>query len=245
MSLTGQVALLATRIGQEVKALSARVTTLESAGGGGGASTGAANTWTQPQTFQSGAAGVTPQVTKGAAGQTADLHRYVDAGGVLQAAIDALGVFRSGGRRIAPLTSRLTSQASTSATTYGPTGLTVSVAAAGVYLIRVVGSYQSAATTTGIGLQFGGTCTVTGLRALVKIWGATATTATAQVQTALAPNAAKSTAVAAASTAYPFEIEGLVRVNAAGTFEVQFASEVAGSAVNVHIDSYLSLQEVA
>jgi hypothetical protein len=215
------------------------------AGSGGSLDTAAVYVWTNTHTHTAPNATTPAHITKAAASQTGAVWRLVDSNNVVQAEIDATGVYRSGGRRTAPLTSRLTANASSTSTSYSSTGLSLTTAAGAVYMIRAIGSYQTAATTTGIGLQIGGTTTATSIRTQNVTWGVTATTATQFVQVALAPGLAKSTAVATANNPFPFSIEGLIQVNAAGTLDLQFATEVAGSAAIVHANSYLMLQEIA
>lgn len=137
------------------------------------------------------------------------------------------------------LVSRLTTAPTSTVVTYAGTGLTLNVTAATAYHFRASGQYRTAATTTGIGLRVGGTCTATGVRYMVKVWGvASASTPVVVVASALA-TANLTTAVLAATTDYLWEIEGVIRVNAAGTLTVDFASEVAASTVTIQPDSFL------
>lgn len=140
------------------------------------------------------------------------------------------------------LSSRLTAAATSSVVTYAGTGLSLSLVAGKVYEVKAFGQYRTAATTTGIGLRLGGTATATGVRYTVTIWSASTPT---QLQASALATALLTTAVAAATTDYTWEIRGLIRVNAAGTLTVDFASEVASSVVTIQPDSYLLAQEVA
>lgn len=140
-----------------------------------------------------------------------------------------------------PLSSRLTAAATSSATAYGATGLTVTLAAGKVYELKAFGQYRTAATTTGMGLRLGGTATATGVRYTTTIWNASTPT---QQQASALSTALLTTAVTAANTDYTWEIRGLIRVNAAGTLTVDFASEVAGSLVTIQPDAYLMAQEL-
>lgn len=140
-----------------------------------------------------------------------------------------------------PLSARLTAAATSSVVTYGSTGLTVTLAAGKVYELKAFGHYRTAATTTGLGLRLGGTVTATGVRYTTRIWNANAAS---QVQASALSTALLTTAVAAANTDYMWEIRGLIRVNAAGTLTVDFASEVAASLVTLQPDCYLLAQEV-
>lgn len=138
------------------------------------------------------------------------------------------------------LSSRLTAAATSTVVTYAGTGLSVSVAAGVSYRFRASGQYRTAALTTGIGLRVGGTCTATGIRYVIKTWGAATSASTPTVVTAAALATASLTAnVVAATTDYLWEIEGVIRVNAAGTLTVDFASEVAGSTATIQPDSFL------
>lgn len=141
-----------------------------------------------------------------------------------------------------PLSSRLTAAATLSATAYGATGLTVTLAAGKVYELKAFGQYRTAATTTGIGLRLGGTATATGVRYTTTIWNASTPT---QLQASALSTALLTTAVTAANTDYTWEIRGLIRVLAGGTLTVDFASEVAGSLVTIQPDAYLMAQELA
>lgn len=147
----------------------------------------------------------------------------------------------SGNLRALPLSSRLTAAASSSVVTYGSTGLSVSLAAGKAYELKAFGQYRTAATTTGIGLRLGGTCTATGIRYSITAWNASTPT---QLQASALSTALLTTAVTAANTDYTWEIRGLIRVNAAGTLTVDFASEVASSAVTIQPDAYLMAQEL-
>lgn len=141
-----------------------------------------------------------------------------------------------------PLASRLTAAATSGVVTYTGTGLSASVAAGKAYEIKAFGHYRTAATTTGLGLRLGGTATATGVRYSVTIWNGSTPTL---LQASALSTALLTTAVTAAATDYSWEIRGLLRVNTAGTLTVDYASEVAGSAVTIQPDSYLVADEVA
>jgi hypothetical protein len=144
------------------------------------------------------------------------------------------------------LSSRLTGTVTTTLATYTNV-MTISGLLAGkAYAITVVGTYSTAATTTGIGFRIGGTCTATGIRVATTIYGLTATTYTQYISTTLNPTPAASTGVASASPAeYSFTMNGLIRVNAAGTLTLDVRSEVATSQITVQPETYFLLEEVA
>lgn len=143
------------------------------------------------------------------------------------------------------LTSRLTASVANSTVTYASTGLSITLEAGKTYEIKAFGQFQSAATTTGIGLRLGGTATATRIRYNIFIYGmGTANTLSVRSPTSINGSPTASPGVAAAATEYPWTIEGLIVVNAGGTLTVDFMSEVAGSAVTIQSDSYLEVQEV-
>lgn len=141
----------------------------------------------------------------------------------------------------AALASTRTTAVTQNAVAYVTTGLSVPLAAGKVYTIKAWGHYRTAALTTGIGLRLGGTATATGVRYTTTIWNASTPL---QGQAAALATATLSTAVAAANTDYTWEIRGEIRVNAAGTLVVEFASEVAGSVVTIQPDCYLICEPI-
>jgi hypothetical protein len=139
---------------------------------------------------------------------------------------------------------RLSAAVTNSTVTYA-TAMSVSVTAGGVYAFTARGQYRTAAITTGAGFRIGGTATATGIRYETTIYGLTATTYTHQTASTLNAAQPASTGVAAANTDYQFVIDGEIRVLAAGTLTVDFASEVAASLVTVQPDSTLVLTKIA
>lgn len=142
------------------------------------------------------------------------------------------------------VTSKLTADVTNNTVAYATTGLSVALDAGVAYHVLVKGSYQSAAVGTGIGFRLAasGGLTATALRVWSTIWGAATSASTPQKLqlTALGgANAHLTTATFAAATDYQFEIEGVIRVNAAGTLVLEFASEVAASQVTVKADAVL------
>lgn len=154
---------------------------------------------------------------------------------------------QDGGRRLAALTSRLTSAATSTSVTYATTGLSVTMKASGVYEFRARGIYRSAATTTGIGFRVNCSVTPTAIMYSTAIYGS-ATNASTPVRTVHVANqgANLTTAAVAATTDYFWEIEGTVVAAAGGgNLVIEFASEVAASTVTVGIGSLLRATEIA
>lgn len=137
-----------------------------------------------------------------------------------------------------PVAARLTVAVTNSTLTYASTGLSVPLAAGKSYEIRAYGQYRTPALTTGIGIRLNasGGLTATGVRTTTRIWNASAPLLVQA--SALAVNAL-STAVAAANTDYAWEVDGHIRVNAAGNLVVEFVTEVNGSLVTIQPDAYL------
>lgn len=153
----------------------------------------------------------------------------------------------AGGATATPPSSGLSAAASTTATTYGATGLSVTLAANKSYVLTAWGQYRTAATTTGIGLRLNTAATggliATAVRYTVTIWNANTPT---KLQGAALAAALLTPGVTAANTDYDWEIRGRIRGGATGgPLLVEYASEVAGSAVTIQPDSYLMAQEVA
>lgn len=211
-----------------------------------------AQTHTAKKTFAAGSEdsttnpAVVPGTTRAPSGQTADIYQWL-LNGTVVVNVGPDGLLYEGGRRVTPLTSRLTSAATTASTTYAATGLSVTLAAGKVYEFRVRGQYMSTSTTVGMGVRIGGTATATAIRYQTHILGTTATTGTFQAASAMGAAQPASTAVvgSAPSNSYPFYIDGLIRVNAAGTLTLDFMAETTAATITIHPDSYLIAQEVA
>lgn len=146
---------------------------------------------------------------------------------------------------------RMTStQASTITTLANINQLSLAMEANGVYQVVAFVTFQSAATTTGLGLGFiapsGATC---GLEVVVPI---TSTAVSTQLRT-IFPNASATsnsgvvlgTGVTAINSNHTARISGIVRNGAtAGNFQLQFRSEVASSAITLQIGSELHITKV-
>lgn len=125
-----------------------------------------------------------------------------------------------------------TVRTSTSNTALTATGLTFTVASGVMYHLKALGAFQSAATTTGLGLGFSSPPATTFAGWSVQIEQAAA--GTDQMFTAAASTLAStlvSASVVATGTAYQWEIEARFQPSAAGTITVGFRSEVSGSQI--------------
>lgn len=126
----------------------------------------------------------------------------------------------------------------TSGTLTNITGLSFSLSSGRMYYFKFVGSFSSAATTTGIGFSF------TGPAVTYAFWTAAiqqAAAGTDQMYTYSSANQlasiAASASVVAANTDYIWTIEGYVQPSAAGTLQLQFRTEVNGSTVTLKAGS--------
>lgn len=142
-------------------------------------------------------------------------------------------------------------QVSSSTSLADVSGLAMNMAANGVYQIECEVTFQSAAATTGLNL---GLSTPSGARNMVEIVVPIDSNASATALRTIFPNGATATnagnvigtGVTAANTNQTARISGIVRNGAtAGPCHIQFASEVAGSAVTIQAGSCFSLLRVA
>lgn len=181
-----------------------------------------------------------------AAGTTSDLMKWQNSSAGELASVNGLGQFIEGGRRLAFLTSRLTSAGTNSTVTYTASGLSVTLGANKVYRFRAQGIYRSAATTTGYGLRINFSGTTTSVQYSTAIYGTTSAS-TAILTVHLSNQGANlTTASLAANTDYFWAIEGLIVVGASGgNLVVEHASEVAASQVTMGVNSLLEAREVA
>lgn len=127
---------------------------------------------------------------------------------------------------------KLTADAVNSTATLAPVAaLSFTAAADATYLVEIVGAFQSAATTTGIAVALDiPSGSVSGL-ALHSISG---TTLGCVEQIADNGTTGASSGVRAANINVPFTARFIVAVGASGgTVQLQFRSEVAGSAVTI------------
>jgi hypothetical protein len=141
-------------------------------------------------------------------------------------------------------------QASSSIVLANITGLASALVANGVYRVTAFITFQSAATTTGLNLGYTAPAgSVVQLDVSVPIANTAANTHLRKQF----PNAAESvsgsvlgTGVTAINNNHTAKVEGLIFVGTnPGNFQLQFASEVALSAVTLQVGSSLVIQRVA
>lgn len=142
-------------------------------------------------------------------------------------------------------------QASTTTTLASVTQLALAMVANGVYRIDCFVTFQSAATTTGLNI---GVSTPAGCRNMVEIVVPITSAAAATQLRIIYPSAAVATnagnvlgtGVSATATNHTARISGLIRNGGtAGTCQIQFATEVANSAVTLQAGSELLLTRIA
>lgn len=154
--------------------------------------------------------------------------------------------------RIPPSTviARLTSTQASSSTTAGNiTQLFAAMEANAIYEVEAFVTFQSAATTTGLGFGF---TSPTGCRPMVEITVPITSTAAASQLRTIFPNATAletgevlGTGVTAANSNHTAHLRGIVANGAnAGNFQLRFRSEVASSAVTLQIGSTLILRKI-
>jgi hypothetical protein len=142
-------------------------------------------------------------------------------------------------------------QASTVVTMANVTALALPMVANGVYQVNCFVTFQSAATTTGLGLGY---TSPSGCRCMCEVVVPLTSTAVASQLRTFFPSAAVAvntgsvlgTGVTAINSNHTARISGIVRNGAtAGNFQVQFRSEVNASAVTLQIGSELQLIRIA
>jgi hypothetical protein len=118
------------------------------------------------------------------------------------------------------------------------TGLTHTVVSGTSYYFKAVILYTSAATTTGARFTVNGpTMTALGFRSEYTLT-ATTTTLNSHLDTRQLPAASNASALLVGNIAY---LEGMFTPSANGTFAIQFASEVASSAITAKAGSFLHI----
>jgi hypothetical protein len=127
----------------------------------------------------------------------------------------------------------------TYSTVLGPVTLT----GGNTYTFRVRGNYETGATTTGIRLKVNGTATCSTMHT-VNVFGVTSASVAQKFTVTTMNTESMTTASLAVSTNYWFELEGLVVCTVTGTFQLQYASEVAASNVRIASGTYLELEQV-
>ena len=141
-------------------------------------------------------------------------------------------------------------QASTTTTFVDVTQLSVPLVANATYEIDCFVTFQSAATTTGLGLGF---TSPAGSRPMVEVVVPILSTAVASALRTFFPNATTTTSgsvlgtgVSAITSNHTARISGVVVVGGtAGNFQIQFRSEVASSAITLQIGSSLIARRIA
>lgn len=142
-------------------------------------------------------------------------------------------------------------QQSTVVTMADVTALALPMEANAVYQVVCFVTFQSAATTTGLGLGY---TSPTGCRCMCEVVVPLTSTAVASQLRTIFPSAAIAvntgsvvgTGVTAINSDHTARISGIVRNGAtAGNLQVQFRSEIAGSAITLQIGSELQLIRIA
>jgi len=141
----------------------------------------------------------------------------------------------------------LTAASSTSSITYADVPiLTSSSLDSGVYQFSLQGKFQTAATTTGIGLRLtNGTATIGDIFAT---WdykqAADGVSAYMRVSQLATTTNVTSTAALAANTNYPLMGSGFFTVTASGTVKIQLRTEIAASAATLASGTSIVIQRV-
>lgn len=140
-------------------------------------------------------------------------------------------------------------QANTTVAYVNVTQLVLPLAANSTYMIDCFLTFQSAATTTGIGVGF---VAPTGSIPMLEIVVPVVSTQTANALRITFPNAASTTSgsvlgtgVTAIASNHTAKVSGLITTTSAGNIQIQFRSEVATSAVTLQIGSTLVACKVA
>ena len=138
----------------------------------------------------------------------------------------------------APLGKSGTATATSNATLTDIAGMSVNLAAGGVYAVRICG-IGTANVASGFKLGSAGTATFTAFRAFGHIDNSGSYVGNAEV------SASGSLLSLTATTAFRFAIEGVVTVNAAGTFKLQFAQNVSNAAASALTACWLVVTRIA
>lgn len=140
-----------------------------------------------------------------------------------------------------------TTQASTSTTYANITQLQSVSLPVGNYKFKAVIKFQTAATTTGIGLRFSNnSATVSDILAMwtIPIGVDLAANNTLFATQRTVTDNILGTSVGAASTNYAAFVEGIFTISVAGTVGLQFRTEVSGSSATIGSNSYLSIEGI-
>lgn len=194
-------------------------------------------------TVTTGAAGSSASATITGTAPTQTLNLTIPQG--------AAGAGGGGGGLTAQTAVMTGTQAFSTVTLANVTQLVLAMDANAVYQVECFVTFQSAATTTGLGIGF---TAPAGCRVMAEIVvPITSTAAASQLRTTF-PNAATAvntgsvvgTGVTAINSNHTARISGIVRNGAtAGNFQIQARSEIAASAVTLQIGSELHLIKIA
>ena len=140
--------------------------------------------------------------------------------------------------------------ASTAAARASVTGMSFAVTAGKKYGIKLVGSYQTAALTTGGSIGFvltSGTGTIVGFVAMAVSQSTSATDVTATIRSisssnTLAGSFITSTAVGAVNSPHYFTGDLLFDCLTTGVFQLQFATEVAASSAQINAGAVMIIE---
>jgi hypothetical protein len=169
---------------------------------------------------------------------------------IVAAVVDTNTIVEAIGRLEArmPIRVRLTAPfASSSTTPSAVTGWTIPVTSGQVYLVRMVGTYQTAATTTGcrLGLIAGGGATgVFNGSARASISNASAATELSIPISSVASRLV-TTGVSAINTPHFIQCDFVFQCTASGTLAIAFGSEVAASTATLNANSLLTYERIS
>lgn len=176
---------------------------------------------------------------------TADIQTWERADNTVLAEVNASGQFLEGGRRLAALTSRLTSTATVASATQTATGLSVTLDANKVYSYQIIGAWQTTATasTWAPRMSFSGTYT----SGLTSIQSSTNASAVVAGSTVTANTTAFTTTTAGAATLnLPFQIRGMLVTGASsGNLIMEQARPAGTGTITIAIGTMLLVTEVA
>lgn len=131
-----------------------------------------------------------------------------------------------------------TATATSSTTLTDVAGMSVSLVAGGVYALRLCGM-GTANVAAGFKIGSGGTATYTSFRSFARIDNNGAYVGGNEF------SAPGTLASLTATSIFRFGIEGVMTVNAAGTFTVQFAQNVSNAAASSLTSCWVTLQRIA
>lgn len=139
-------------------------------------------------------------------------------------------------------TASLTSSSNTVLTNISE--LSINVQAGKTYIFEALLRFQTAATTTGIGLAMGGTSTGEVTANVNTLLGTGTSGLYTGPLTSLSTSIVTSTSVPVANTKYLARITGIFVATTTGTIFPQFRSEVNGSLVTIHPSSTMVYKEI-